>query len=254
VVRQAAAAGLAAVALTDHETDAGVAAAKAAISSGFTLIPGAEISCAQHIHLLAYLYDPAEPVLAAELHRLRQGRDGRGRQMVTRLQEMGVPLRWESVLALAAGAPVGRPHVATALVDTGVASYAEAFTDSWLGHHGPAYVGKVALDPARVVALVRAAGGVPVCAHPGGRKGVAAETLASMAAAGLAGIEVDHPEHDGPTRQRLRRLAADLGLLVTGGSDYHGNRKATRIGSEITDPQMYVALLEMATGAEPIRG
>lgn len=251
---QAAAAGLDVVALTDHDTDCGVAEAAAALPAGVRLVPGVEISCARHVHLLAYLYDPAEPVLAAELLRLRQARDGRGQEMVTRLRALGAPVRWEAVLAQAAGAPVGRPHVAAALVDTGVASYAEAFTNAWLGSGGPAYVGKLAFDPAHVVALVRAAGGVSVCAHPGGRQGVSEEILCRMAGAGLNGLEVDHPEHDPPTRIRLRGLAADLGLLVTGGSDYHGSRKATRLGSERTDPEVYAALLAAATGAEPICG
>lgn len=254
MVRQAAAAGLDVLGLTDHETDGGIAEALAALPSGLTLVPGAEISCAQHIHLLAYLYDPAEPDLAGELRRLREARDGRGQVMVQRLQTLGVPVRWESVLALAAGAPVGRPHVAAALVDTGAVTYAEAFTDSWLGHGGPAYVGKLALDPAHVVALVRRAGGVPVCAHPGGRRGVSDETLVRMTEAGLAGIEIEHPEHDATTRRRLAGLAADLGLLVTGGSDYHGSRKATRLGAEVTDPGQYADLLTAATGAEPVRG
>ena len=244
---------MAAIALTDHDADAGIPAAAAALPPGLTLIPGAEISCARHVHLLAYLYDPAEPVLAAELRRLRGARDGRGQQMVTRLQQLGVPIRWESVLTLAAGAPVGRPHVAQALAGTGAASYQEAFTDAWLGHGGPAYVGKVAIPPAAVVRLVRAAGGVPVCAHPGGRKGVSDGTLAEMAAAGLIGIEVDHPEHDAATRERLRRLAAELGLVTTGGSDYHGARKATRLGSETTAVAAYADLLAAATGAGPLR-
>lgn len=241
------------MALTDHDTDAGLAEAIAALPPSITLIPGAEISCARHVHLLAYLYDPSEPGLAAELSRLRQARDGRGRQMVARIRDLGVPLRWESVLALAGGAPVGRPHVAHALAETGAASYAEAFTDSWLGHGGPAYIGKVALDPAHVVLLVRAAGGAPVCAHPGGRKGVTDDTLAAMAAAGLCGIEVDHAEHDEATRRRLRRLAAELGLATTGGSDYHGTRKAARLGSETTSRAGYEAVLGAATGTGPIR-
>lgn len=253
VVRQAAAAGLAVVALTDHETDAGIEAAAAALPAGMALVPGAEISCAEHVHLLGYLYDPLEPTLAGELARLRSTRDGRGQAMVARLQQLGVPVDWAAVEALAAGAPVGRPHVAAALAATGAASYAEAFTDRWLGHGGPAYVGKVALDPAVVVRLVRDAGGVAVCAHPGGRKGVADATLERMAAAGLTGLEVDHPEHDGATRRRLRSLAGDLHLVTTGGSDFHGTRKANRLGEETTDPSAYDALIGAATGAAPIR-
>jgi predicted metal-dependent phosphoesterase TrpH len=251
VVRRAASAGLAVVALTDHETDAGVAEAAAALPAGLSLVPGAEISCAQHVHLLAYLYNPAEPALAAELARLRTSRDGRGRRMVIQLQAMGVPVEWGAVQAIARGAPVGRPHVAAALVDTGAASYAEAFSDRWLGYGGPAYVGKPSFDPAHVVALVRAAGGVAICAHPGGRKGTSDDTLSRMAGAGLQALEVDHPEHDASTRRRLRSLAADLGLFATGGSDYHGTRKDVSLGSETTDPEVYAALVSAATGSAP---
>lgn len=245
--------GVDVVALSDHETTAGVAAAVAALPVGMTLVPAAEVSCAGHVHLLAYLFDPTDPALATELARLRASRDGRGREMVERLRALGVPVTWQQVSDIAGSAPVGRPHVAQALVESGVATtYSEAFTSRWIGHAGPAYAPKVALDPAAVVRLVVAAGGVAVVAHPGGRQCVSHETIRRMAAAGLAGLEVDHPEHDESTRVRLRALATEHGLLTVGGSDYHGDRKPNRLGQESTSQAVYDALVERASGAAPV--
>lgn len=241
------------LALTDHDTTDGIAAAEAAVPAGMTLVAGAEISCPTNVHLLAYLFDPADPRLAAELRLLRADRDRRAREMVERARAHGAPVTWESVSAIAGGAPVGRPHVANALVSAGVTDYAGAFRD-WIGHDGPAYVPKRAPDPVEAVRLVVAAGGVSAVAHPGGRKGVSDELLADMAAAGMRGIEVDHPEHDAVTRARLRSLAADLGLVATAGSDYHGSRKATVLGAESATPAAYDALVAGASGAAPVRG
>lgn len=232
----------------------------AALPPGLVLVPGAEISCAdlvdgqrRGVHLLGYLFDPANGELADALGGLRRDRERRARIMVDKLRALGVPICWEQVVAAAAGAPVGRPHLAQQLADSGaVPSYADAFSSDWLGTGGRAYEPKHALDPVRAVELVTAAGGVSVLAHPAGREPVSDATIAAMAAAGLAGLEVDHVEHDPGQRHRLRGLADDLGLLATGSSDFHGARKPHDLGVETTDPQAYAALVERASGARPV--
>ena len=259
VMRRARDAGLDVVALTDHDTVAGHAAAAAALPPGLTLVPGAELSCVWEgisLHLLAYLFDVRHAELAGELHLLKDDRDRRARAMVARLRGLGVDVAYDRVLELAAGGSVGRPHVARAMVEAGVvASVPEAFTDDWIGSDGRAYVDKYALDPARAVALVRAAGGVPVFAHPGAAKRgrvLPPEAVEALAAAGLAGLEVDHPDHDVETRERLRDQAAALGLLVTGSSDDHGAITGNRLGRETTDPEVFAAICEQATGGRPV--
>jgi predicted metal-dependent phosphoesterase TrpH len=136
-----------------------------------------------------------------------------------------------------------------------VATVSDAFTSEWLAEHGRAHVPKHETDPVEAVKLVRAAGGVPVFAHPGAAKRgrtVSDQVIGELAAAGLGGLEVDHIDHDEPTRARLRALAAELGLFTTGSSDYHGSRKTVRLGEFTTAPDAYQALLAQATGARPI--
>lgn len=259
LMRAARSAGLDVIALTDHDTVAGHAEAIAALPAGLTLVPGAEISCRHagiSLHLLAYLFDPAEPAFARERELIRTDRVRRARVMVERCRELGAPISWEQVAAIAGSGSIGRPHVASALVDAGVVpSIDAAFTADWLADGGRAYVHKHELDPARAIQLARAAGGVTVFAHPAARgRGatVEPEVIAMLADQGLAGLEVDHPDHDERTRQRLRGLAHDLGLLATGSSDYHGTRKSTRLGENGTDPEVYAALVTKAIGARPV--
>jgi predicted metal-dependent phosphoesterase TrpH len=263
LVRNAAAAGLDVVALTDHDTVAGYAQARAALSavgSPLTLVTGAELSCRVQgisMHMLAYLFDPAEPELHRERELVRDDREPRARAMVAKLQELGVPVTWEQVAGIAGpGASVGRPHVATAMVESGVvSSVSDAFTSQWLANDGRAYVPKHELDPFDAVRLVKGAGGVTVFAHPGAHKRgetVPDSVIAELAAAGLDGIEVDHVDHDEPTRARLRVLAAEAGLLATGSSDYHGSRKTVPLGACVTDPEVYREIARRATGAVPI--
>jgi predicted metal-dependent phosphoesterase TrpH len=259
VMRTARAAGLDVVALTDHDTVAGHAAAFAALPPGLTLVPGAEISCAWEgasLHLLGYLFDASYPALARELELLRTDRDRRAREMVSRLHELGAEVSYARVAAIAAGGAVGRPHVARAMVEAGVVgSVADAFTEEWIGADGRAYVDKYALDPRRAVALVNEAGGVAVFAHPGLTKRGQAfgpDVVAMLAEAGLAGIEADHPEHDEATRASLRSLAEGLGLLVTGSSDDHGSITGHRLGCRVTAEAVWDSLRSRATGAEPL--
>jgi len=261
LVRNAAAAGLDVVALTDHDTSRGYAEAIDALPSGLTLVTGAEMSCridGVSMHMLAYLFDPEEPALLAERELVRDDRVPRARAMVGRLQELGVPVTWEQVARIAGEGSVGRPHVATALVELGVVpTVNDAFTVEWLADGGRAHVAKHETDPFEAIRLVKAAGGVTVFAHPGASKRgytVPEAAIAEMAAAGLDGIEVEHMDHDAETRVRLRGLAKELGLLATGASDYHGSRKSVRLGEYTTDPEVYGEITRRATGAFPVPG
>lgn len=248
-------AGLDVVALTDHDTTAGHAAAAAGLPAGLSLVPGAEISCVSDgisLHLLAYLFDPAEPVFAAARRELRASRVGRAERMVASLQAAGTGVTWDQVQELAAGT-VGRPHVAQALVARGlVPDLAAAFTAEWIGTDGRHWVAKAELDVVAAVRMVTAAGGVSVFAHPGAAargRTVPDDLYAVLAQAGLAGLEVDHVDHDDPTRAHLRGLAGELGLLVTGSSDFHGDAKAVALGAHTTDEAAYEELVVRATGS-----
>ncbi|MFI1867729.1 PHP domain-containing protein [Streptomyces jumonjinensis] len=261
LVRTAAAAGLDIVALTDHDTTRGHAEAIAALPEGLTLVTGAELSCALDgvsLHLLAYLFDPDEPELLRERELVRDDRVPRARAMVGKLRELGVPVEWDRVARIAGDGSVGRPHIATALVELGVVpTVSDAFTRQWIADGGRAHVAKHELDPFTAVRLVKAAGGVAVLAHPAAAKRgrtVPESAFAELAGAGLDGIEVDHAEHDALTRERLRALAGDLGLLTTGSSDYHGSRKEVRLGEYTTDPEIYGEITRRATGAFPVPG
>lgn len=261
LVHNAAAAGLDVVGLTDHDTVGGYAEAIAALPEGLTLVTGAELSCRVDgvgLHMLAYLFDPEEPELARERELVRDDRVPRAQGMVAKLQALGVPVTWEQVARIAGDGSVGRPHVASALVELGVVpDVSAAFTPDWLADGGRAYVEKHELDPFDAIRLVKAAGGVTVFAHPlAVKRGavVPEAAIARLAAAGLDGIEVDHMDHDEPTRARLRGLAADLGLLPTGSSDYHGSRKTCRLGDYTTDPEVYGEITRRATGAFPVPG
>ncbi|MFJ7044702.1 phosphatase [Streptomyces sp. JV178] len=261
LVRKAGAAGLDVVALTDHDTTRGYAEAIAALPEGLTLVTGAELSCrldGVSMHMLAYLFDPEEPLLLAERELVRDDRVPRARGMVAKLNELGVPVTWEQVARIAGDGSVGRPHVATALVELGVVpTVNDAFTPQWLADGGRAYVEKHETDPFEAIRLIKGAGGVAVFAHPAAVKRgrtVPESAIADLAAAGLDGIEVDHMDHDPATRARLRGLAKELGLLTTGSSDYHGSRKTCELGEYTTDPEVYGEITRRATGAFPVPG
>jgi len=256
VIRRAAAAGLDLIALTDHDTVAGLAQARQALPPGLTLLPGMELSCrrdGRSVHLLAYLFDPDHRDLKAQCQAIRDSRVDRARAMVARLAELGAPVTWEQVTAIAGDGVVGRPHVARALVAAGVVgSVPEAFSVAWIGSGGRAHVSRYALDPAQAVALVRDAGGVTVLAHPractrGGP--VPDQLITELARAGLAGLEVAHPDHDQTQREQLSALVSQLDLVATGGSDDHGQLTGDRIGCESTAPQDLARLLAGGRGA-----
>ncbi len=261
LVRNAAGAGLDVVALTDHDTTRGYTEAIAALPEGLTLVTGAELSCridGISMHMLAYLFDPEEPALLAERELVRDDRVPRAQGMVAKLNELGVPVTWEQVLRIAGDGSVGRPHVATALVELGVVpTVGDAFTQDWLADGGRAFVEKHETDPFEAIRLIKGAGGVAVFAHPAAAKRgrtVPESAIAELAAAGLDGIEVDHMDHDPDTRARLRGLGKELGLLMTGSSDYHGSRKTCVLGEYTTDPEVYGEITRRATGAFPVPG
>ncbi|HEX5118722.1 MAG TPA: PHP domain-containing protein [Pseudonocardiaceae bacterium] len=260
LVAAASAAGLDVVALTDHDTTAGWAEAAAALPPGLTLVRGAELSCTSPdgnggrctVHLLGYLFDPDSPVVLAEQHRLRGERRDRVRTMATRMRDDGLPIDPEDVLGrLPDGTSAGRPHLAMALQRAGlVSSVSEAFA-TYLSRGRGYYVPKADTPVLDAIRMITDAGGVTVLAHAyASTRGriVTSEVIADLAAAGLAGIEVNHPDHDERARAELRGLATELGVVVTGSSDYHGRNKVVRIGQENTAPEAFDALVARATG------
>lgn len=265
VVSVAAAAGLDVVALTDHDTLDGWDEAFAACPPGLTVVPGLELSARYQpssghsigVHLLGYFVDPAHAALSGELARLRRDRLRRGERIVERLVADGYPISWAQVQEFAAGGSVGRPHVGRALVAAGVVSSVDEAFVELLADGSPYYASKAEVDAVAGVELIRAAGGVAVFAHPrAGRRGsvVGDAAIAELARAGLAGLEVDHPDHLPEEREELRGLAGDLGLLVTGSSDFHGSNKVNQLGQCTTDPEVYEALRAAGTGHPAIPG
>ncbi|WP_433389680.1 PHP domain-containing protein [Micromonospora sp. KLBMP9576] len=257
LVRAAAESGLDVVAITDHDTTAGWAPALRALPTGLSLVRGAELSCRWYgerstlsLHLLAYLFDPEAPELVAELARVRAAREERGERIVALLRADGIDVSWPQILTGAAGGTVGRPHIAQALIRAGlVTTTAEAFGAAWLGERYR--LPKEDIDVFRAVRLVRAAGGVPVLAHPlASRRGRVApdELIAELAAIGLAGLEADHEDHSPAERAHVHALAGELGLLVTGSSDFHGTHKSVRLGAFTTAPEAYERIVAEARG------
>lgn len=245
----AAAAGLDVVAITDHDTTAGWAAAAAALPAGLRLIRGAEFSCVAPdgrggqvpVHLLGYLFDPDSVAITTEQSRLRDERQNRLRVMAARMAADGFPVDPDAVLAgLPAGAPAGRPHLARALLGAGVVHSIDEAFHRFLKAGGPYYMGRADTEVTAAIRMVRAAGGVPVLAHPAARRRgpvISLETITELAGEGLAGIEVDHPDHTSSDRAVLRDLAATLELVITGSSDYHGTNKTVSLGQETTTPE-----------------
>ncbi|MHB9146202.1 MAG: PHP domain-containing protein [Symbiobacteriia bacterium] len=217
-------AGLRAVGICDHDTSEGVAPAQAAArGTSLEVVPGVEINTnglGREVHVLGYFYRSEDSALTALLARMRNERQNRARRMVEKLAQGGYHLSLQRVQELAGEGAIGRPHVARALVEAGIAgSERDAFT-RFLTPGCPGYVERYKLAPAEAVRTVLAAGGVPVLAHPGlvGRD----ELIGELAAVGVVGLEVYHPDHDTAAEERYLGLAQRYHLLVTGGSDFHG--------------------------------
>ncbi len=259
VVRLAAVAGLDALALTDHDTLAGIAAATdAAARLGIRLIPGTELSVnwpTGTMHMLVYFLEPGPGPLQDRLQGLVEARTVRNQRILERLGDHGIDIAHDDVLAEAGGDVVGRPHIAALLVRRGhAAGMAEAF-DRWLGTGRPAYVSRERLDAREAIELARASGALPVIAHPhtlGLSAGDFRRAFEELAASGLAGIEAHYAEYDQDMREHLAGICSTLGLVATGGSDYHGRYKAgLRVGvgrGDLRVPDEAVEALDAARG------
>jgi predicted metal-dependent phosphoesterase TrpH len=251
-------AGLDVVALTDHDTAQGWGeATEAAQRLGLDLVLGIEVSTRYvraGVHLLAYLPDPEDPALAGALGRVLDGRNSRVPAILANLRAVGIEVTEEDVRRVASGTPAtGRPHVADALVARGVvADRAEAF-ERYLNPGRPGYASRYAAELEDIVPMVVAAGGVPVVAHPWARSARPVLTEAAFAdlqTLGMAGIEVDHQGHDAAARDELRSIARNLGLVVTGSSDYHGAGKVDHdLGCNTTAPDELARIRELADAA-----
>jgi 3',5'-nucleoside bisphosphate phosphatase len=255
LVRRAAEVGLDVIALTDHDTAAGWdEAAAAARTHRVCFVPGMEISTkhrGRSVHLLAYLVDPTHEELACELDEIVAGRTDRLAAVLTQLAAAEISLTEDEVRRQASPhAVLGRPHIADALVARAlVKDRAEAF-EAWLNPGQPGFVVRYAPSTSTMIRVVTEAGGAAVIAHPWGRATrtvLDRETLAGFAAAGLVGIEVDHQDHSPDDREALRLLAAELGLVATGSSDYHGAGKVDHdLGCNVTAPAELGRLIDAA--------
>ncbi len=261
LVAAAAAAGIDVLAITDHDTTGGWDAAAAALPAGMRLVRGAEFSCVcptgrgdrdVSVHLLGYLFDPEHEAIVAEQHRLRDERTTRLRKITEKMAADGYPVDVDTVFALVPdGTSAGRPHLARALVAAGVVgSVNEAFA-KLLHNDSPYYVPKADTPVRTAIDMVRAAGGVAVFAHPLARRRgrvVEPSVIADLAATGLGGVEVDHPDHSPADRELLRGLAAEHGLVTPGSSAYHGPNKPPPIAAETTTSDAFDDLVARTTG------
>ena len=252
-VRLAVEVGLNGLGVTDHDTTSPYDEAFAAADgTDLVIVPGVEFSAeldGSSVHVLGYWVDPADGPLQTEMDRLRNERDRRAEQIVEKFHGLDVPVSIDRVRELAGEAPIGRPHIARAVLETGVVETMQDVFDHYLADDGPAYVPKYAVDPVRAVELLTDAGGVAVVAHPGlfgarnqGEPGLSDDAIEAMVAAGMVGIEADHPDHTDANRTRYRDLARAHGLVVTAGSDYHGAAKDLQLGQATTDDAVVAEL------------
>ena len=261
VARSAHEAGVDVFALTDHDTTAGWReAGDTAVALGVAFVPGMEITCTTRdgisVHMLSYLHDPRYQPLVDRIEEGRRHRLTRARRMVELLSE-DYPITWQDVQdQVGPGATVGRPHIADALVALDAVPDRSAAFAGLLSGRSRYYVRHQSLDPVEAIKLVRAAGGVPVCAHPmaplRGRVASPAD-FEEMIDAGLAGLEVAHRDNPDESRAILMRLAAEHDLLVTGSSDYHGAGKPNRLGENSTSVRSLTRICEQATSGVEVR-
>jgi predicted metal-dependent phosphoesterase TrpH len=261
LVESAVEAGLGAIAVTDHDSTAGWQEAfTAAAGTGLTVVPGMELSTnygPASVHMLAYLFDPLDAAIVTETARIRDGRLHRAEKIVERIAE-DYDLTWDDVIAESSdGATLGRPHIADALVRKGHVPNRSAAFESILHWRGSYYEKYYAPSPLEGVRMIVAAGGVPVLAHPatyGKYRPMTDSVIRTLTDEGLFGLEIDHRDNTEEGKRHLRALAGELGLQVTGASDYHGIGKANRLGENTTSPEVLEKLIARGTGSAPFVG
>jgi predicted metal-dependent phosphoesterase TrpH len=253
--------GISIMALTDHDTVAGWDEAKAAVSGDFQLVLGAEISCLteahQSIHMLGLLFDHRYQPLQDALELSRDDRVPRMKKIIELLAADGVAITYEDVLDhQPEGSTLGRPHLADALVAKGITKTREQAFTQFLSNDSKYYVSHIAPTPIDAVKLIRAAGGVAIIAHPFSsisNTKMALDEMVKLKAVGLHGIEVDHRDHGSEERSNLRKIAADLDLIITGASDFHGSGKLNLIGENVTNLENWEKLESLANDRRVIR-
>ena len=242
LARLAAELGLAAIALTDHDTTAGLSACAAACrEQGIEFVPGIELSCERGkergtLHVLGYFVDPASAPLQRIIDEQIEARDTRNPQIIERLNALRVDVTLDDVQRQAGDGVMGRPHIAAVLVARGYAKSMQDAFNRYIGYGAPAYVRKDRLAAGRAIEAIHHAGGLAVLAHPVQLKAADAadlqQVVMDLKKIGLDGIEVWHSDHAAADIEQFTRLAERFDLLMTGGSDYHGRRKDVMIGSQ----------------------
>lgn len=244
------------IAVTDHDTTDGIeAAVRTGAELGVRVVPGIELSArheGRNVHVLGYFVDPTSLQLRSVLSDMREARLERAKKIVRRLNELGYSITWEDVLEQASGRVVARPHIARALVARGhIASVKQAFSPDLIADGGRADVPKETLTAFQAIGVIRAAGGASVIAHPGvghhdgEARTVRVDMIEALCATGLKGIEVEHPDHPPLLQDELYALAERIGLIATGGSDFHGDMGHV-IGNFRTKPDMLERLEAVA--------
>ncbi|NLL89587.1 MAG: PHP domain-containing protein [Dehalococcoidales bacterium] len=255
IVEKAAARGLKYLAICDHDTVDGIAAAIEAAKKypGLTIIPGVEVSTlavGSEVHMLGYFIDYRDPAFRKILAELSDSRVGRVQAMVAKLNEMGIAIEWPRVQELAGAGTIGRPHIANAMLEKGyVSTFREAF-DKYIAKGGPAYVERNKIMPSEAVGIIREAKGLPVLAHPFTVSEPGA-LIKELKQAGLVGIEVYYNNYSADERKTLAKLAAKYEFIAVGGSDYHGIDEAveTMIGESETPIEAAEQLIALASAS-----
>jgi predicted metal-dependent phosphoesterase TrpH len=246
--------GLAAFAIADHDTIEGYLELRPLLQeTDPELVTGLELSVATErddMHMLAYLFAPDFEELTATLETFRKERNRRGRRMVEKLNQQGLELPLEAVYEAAAGAAIGRPHIAEALVNEGLAAGIEEVFRKYIGNHCPAYIPKSMIRPPEAIDLIHRAGGIAVLAHP--YINDMHKYVPSLVELGLDGLEIFHYSHSKQHTKELKRLAGRYGLLLSGGSDFHGRQEHE--GDIGADPVPVEYLDNMKDRAREIRG
>ena len=250
LINKALATGITTIALTDHDSVAGIAQAQSALRPGISLVAGAEISCQTDdgisVHMLGLLFDLEDKDLISTMEKTRENRHGRMQRIIERLNEAGIEISIQDVLAeLAQGATLGRPHLADALIKKGVVNSRDEAFSQMLHNKSKFYVAHYSPKPVEAIKLIKAAGGVAIIAHPmASHRGrtISIETFGDLIEAGLDAIEVDHRDHSPDEKNALIQLARDNNLVMTGASDYHGNGKLNLLGEYTTDPAQWEQL------------